>query len=79
MDSESRGGTAEGSRPIPQKRRKRSVPAGKTSPRNLHLSDEIHDRLWLTARKRKLSISAVAMLALDVYLPKLEIREREAS
>ena len=69
------GGTAEGTKPAPAKRRKRSVPVGKTSPRNLHLSDEIHDRLWLTARKRKMSISAVAMLALDSYLPKLEIRE----
>jgi hypothetical protein len=39
------------------------------------LPQELHDRLWLTARKRRTSVSAVAILALDQYLPKLEIRE----
>jgi hypothetical protein len=49
--------------------------ARKGSPRNLRLPDDIYDRLWLTARKRRMSLSAVATLALDGYLPKLEIRD----
>jgi hypothetical protein len=74
-DPESRGGTAEEGKAAPKARKRRTAPTGKTRGFKIHLTEEIHDRLWLTARKRRMSVSAVAMLALDGYLPKLEIRE----
>jgi hypothetical protein len=54
-------------------RSRRQKPAGKTKARNLHLTDDIHDHLWLLARKKRISISAAAMDILDRNLPRLRI------
>lgn len=68
------GGPAEARAAAPRARRtRRAAPAGKTKPRSLHLPDDIHDRLWLLARKRKTTVSAVAADILDRNLPRLRI------
>jgi hypothetical protein len=56
-------------------RRKRTPPAGKTRARNLHLPDDLHDRLWQYARRKKLTVSAAAIQLLDRSLPTYEVRE----
>ena len=40
-------------------------PPGKTKARHLHLTEDVHDRLWFLARQRKQSVSAVANDLLD--------------
>ena len=51
-------------------------PTGKPKARNLHLTDDVHDRLWLLARQRKTTVSAVANDLLDKALPRWRM-ERE--
>lgn len=57
-------------------RRRRQAPAGKTKARNLHLSDDVHDRLWFLARQRKTTVSAVANDLLDKALPRFELKRQ---
>ena len=57
-------------------RRVRTAPAGKTRARNLHLSDDVHDRLWLLARDRRTTVSAVANNLLDKALPRFEVKRQ---
>jgi hypothetical protein len=71
-DSESRGENAPAA---PRARRRRVAPSGKTKGYKIQLTEEMHTRAWLTARKRKTSLSAVVMLALERDLPKLVISE----
>ena len=68
---ESRGELAAESQETParSKRTKRTAPAGKTKARNLHLTEDVHDRLWFLARQRKQTFSAVANDLLDRALP----------
>jgi hypothetical protein len=74
-DPESRGGTAEEPKPPAKPRqRKRTAPLGKTTPRNIHLLDDVHDRLWQLARQRKTSVSTVANDILDKNLPRYEVK-----
>src|SRR4051794_37582105 len=76
-DAEGRGDQAPESRQ-PSKRPPSGRPAstGKTKARNLHLSDDVHDRLWLLARQRRTTVSAVANDLLDKALPRWKM-ERE--
>ena len=61
----------------PAKPRRKRVPAGgETRGRKLHLPDGIHDRLWLLARQRRATVSAVAADILDKSLPRFRV-ERE--
>ena len=60
--------------PAGKTRRKRPAPTGKTKARNLALTDDIHDRLWLLARQRKQSVSAVANELLDRALPRWDVK-----
>jgi hypothetical protein len=55
-------------------RRRRPAPAAKTKARNLRLSDDVHDRLFLLARQRKTTVSAVANELLDKALPRWEMK-----
>jgi hypothetical protein len=57
-------------------RKKRSAPTGKTKARNLRLTEDVHDRLWLLARQRKQSVSAVANDLLDRSLPRWELKRQ---
>lgn len=41
------------------------------------MPDGIHDRLWLLARQRRVSVSSVAAAILDKILPRFRV-EREA-
>jgi hypothetical protein len=56
--------------------RRRTAPAGKTRPRNVRLSDDVHDRLWFLARQRKATVSAVANELLDRALPRWELKRQ---
>jgi len=49
---------------------------GETKGRKIHLADSIHDRLWLLARQRRTTVSAVAADILDKNLPRFKV-ERE--
>jgi hypothetical protein len=70
-----RGGVAE---PKPKRPRNRRPPAGgETKGRKLHLPDELHDRLWLWARQRRMTVSAVAADVLDKNVPRFKPLERE--
>jgi hypothetical protein len=60
----------------PKARRKRPAVSTKTTGRKLHLPDDIHDRLWLLARQRRTTVSAVAADLLDRNLPRFKV-ERE--
>jgi hypothetical protein len=40
----------------------------------VHLSDDVHDRLWMLARQRKTTVSAVANDLLDKALPRWEVK-----
>ncbi len=71
--NESRGGDA---KPTAKTRKKRVPVGGETRGRKLHLPDGIHDRLWLLARQRRVSVSAVAADILDKNLPRYRV-ERE--
>jgi hypothetical protein len=61
----------------PRTRRRRPPVGGETKGRKLHLPDAIHDRLWLMARQRKTTVSAVAADILDKNLPRFRV-ERDA-
>lgn len=60
----------------PRARRKRAPAGSATRGRKLHLPDDIHDRLWLLARQRRTTVSAVATELLDRNLPRFRV-ERE--
>jgi hypothetical protein len=75
---EATDGQGGGSGAKPAKPRKKRVPVGgETRGRKLHLPDGIHDRLWLLARQRRVSVSAVAADILDKNLPRYRV-ERES-
>ena len=69
---EGQGGPTE-AKPSARTRRKRPVVASKTTGRKLILPDDVHDRLWLLARQRKQSVSAVATEILDRNLPRFTV------
>src|SRR5438309_12059745 len=72
-----RGGESADAQAAPKRvRRARTAPAGKSKARNLHLSDDVHDRLWLLARQRKQTISAVADDLLNKALPRWEVKRQ---
>jgi hypothetical protein len=73
-EPESRGETAEEPKATAKPRRKRSAPLGKTSPRNIHLTDDVYDRLWMLSRQRKTTVSAVANDVLDKNIPRWEVK-----
>jgi hypothetical protein len=62
--------------PARTRARRRAAPAGKTKARNIRLSDDVHDRLWLLARQRKQTLSAVANELLDKALPRWELKRQ---
>jgi hypothetical protein len=62
--------------PATGSRRKRPVVASKSTGRKLVLPDDVHDRLWLLARQRRQTVSAVAAEILDRNLPRFKV-ERE--
>jgi hypothetical protein len=75
--AEGRGDASGDPQPGPKRvRRAKATPAGKTRARNLHLSDDVHDRLWLLARQRKQTVSAVADDLLNKALPRWEIKRQ---
>ena len=50
---------------------------GRQDPaRNLHLTDDVHDRLFLLARHRRQTVSAVANDLLDRALPRWELKRQ---
>ena len=59
---ESRGELAPESQRTPAKPRANTpfAPTGKTKGRKLYLTDDIHDRLWFMARRRKTNVSVIA-------------------
>jgi hypothetical protein len=58
-------------------RRKRPPLKAETARgRKISLPDEVHDRLWLLARQRRTTVSAVATEILDKNLPRWRV-ERE--
>jgi hypothetical protein len=73
---EGRGDAAAESRPARARRKRPPVNGEKTRGRKLHLPDEIHDRLWLLARQKRTTVSAVATELLDKNLPRWRV-ERE--
>jgi hypothetical protein len=70
-----RGAAAEARAPRLRARRPPPPGAG-IRGRKLHLPDDVHDRLWLLARQRRKSVSAVAAEILDRSLPRFKV-ERE--
>jgi hypothetical protein len=62
--------------PARTRARRRAAPAGKTKARNIRLSDDVHNRLWLLARQRKQRLSAVANELLDKTLPRWELKRQ---
>lgn len=74
--AEGRGGASAESRPAAPKSRRRRRPAatGQLKARNVHLSDDVHDRLWMLARQRKQTVSAVLNDLLDKQLPRWEVK-----
>jgi hypothetical protein len=69
---EGQGGSTE-AKPATKTRRKRPVVASKTTGRKLILPDDVHDRLWLLARQRRVSVSTVATEILDRNLPRFQV------
>jgi hypothetical protein len=69
---EEQGGSAE-AKPTTKARRKRPLVASKTTGRKLVLPDDVHDRLWLLARQRRQTVSAVATEILDRNLPRFTV------
>ena len=57
----------------PRLRARRPPPAAGARGRKLHLPDDVHDRLWLLARQRRKSVSAVAAEILDRNLPRFKV------
>ncbi len=70
--AEGQGGSSE-PKPATKGRRKRPVVASKTTGRKLILPDDVHDRLWLLARQRRQTVSAVAAEILDRNLPRFQV------
>jgi hypothetical protein len=73
-DAKGRGETPEKAAASPAKRRKRNAPTGKTTSRNYYVTDDVHDRLLLYARERKMTLSAAANHVLHLGLPKYEVK-----
>lgn len=74
-EGESRGEAATETNATPTRtRRKRPAPSGKTKARNLHLSDDIHYRLWQYAKEKNITVSAAANSLLDKNLPRYEVK-----
>lgn len=74
---ESRGDTSDSNAsPKRTRRTKASASSGKTRARNLRLNDDVHDRLWLLARQRRQTVSAVANDLLDKALPRWELKRQ---
>jgi hypothetical protein len=69
---EGQGGATE-AKPTIRTRRKRPIVASKTTGRKLILPDDVHDRLWLLARQRRQTVSAVAAEILDRNLPRFQV------
>jgi hypothetical protein len=74
-ESQGRGDAAESRTTRPRKKRA-PLTTGPSKGRKLHLPDDIHDRLWLLARQKRSTVSAVAAEILDKNLPRYRI-ERE--
>jgi hypothetical protein len=72
-DGQGRGDASAEAKPAVKGRRKRPVVASKTTGRKLILPDDVHDRLWLLARQRRQSVSAVATEILDRNLPRFQV------
>jgi hypothetical protein len=73
---EGRGEGAEPRTPAKPRRKRAPVTTGPAKGRKIHLPDDIHDRLWLLARQRRTTVSAVATEVLDRNLPRYKV-ERE--
>ena len=71
------GGAAPAEAKATRARTKRPAVVSESRGRKLHLPDDVHDRLWLTARSRRKSVSAVAAEILDRNLPRFKV-ERES-
>ena len=54
----------------------RTPAGGETKGRKLSLPADVHDRLWLYARQKRTTVSAVATEILDRNLPRFRV-ERE--
>jgi hypothetical protein len=48
----------------------------KLKARNIRLSDDVHDRLWLLARQRRQNLSAVADDLLNKALPRWDVKRQ---
>jgi len=72
-EGQGRGENSAESRAPARARRKRAPVSTKTTGRKLHLPDDIHDRLWLLARQRRQTVSAVAAELLDRALPRFSV------
>jgi hypothetical protein len=60
---------------VNRSRRRRTATVTKAKPRNVRLSDDVHDRLWMLARQRRQSVSAVANDLLDTSLPRWVVKK----
>src|SRR4051794_30048372 len=76
IDAAEGQGGGPGAKPA-RTRKKRTPAGGETRGRKLNLPDAIHDRLWLLARQRRVSVSSIAADILDKNLPRYRV-EREA-
>jgi hypothetical protein len=83
IETESRGESSEDTPQAPGKKlKKKSVRAvrrkvaepGKKLPRNIHLSEDIYDRLKIYAHQRKTSVAETVAWVLDQNLPRWEIK-----
>ena len=54
-------------------RRARTPAGGETKGRKLSLPADVHDRLWLYARQKRTTVSAVATEILDRNLPRFRV------
>jgi hypothetical protein len=72
-ETQGRGDASTEAKTTTKSRRKRPVVASKTTARKLILPDDVHDRLWLLARQRRQSVSAVATEILDRNLPRFQV------
>jgi hypothetical protein len=76
IEGEGRGDSVEAGSSPKRTRRPKAAASGKTKARNLRLNDDVHDRLWLLARQRKQTVSAVANDLLDKALPRWELKRQ---
>src|SRR4051794_15293780 len=77
IDAAEGQGGGPGGKPATRTRKKRVPAGGETRGRKLNLPDAIHDRLWLLARQRRVSVSSIAADILDKNLPRYRV-ERES-